>query len=150
MCTLAGKEQPRLELLRFHLGSASARRLLETPVFRGMLDETSITKLNDFLHQLGERAAPERSYALLGQYYFRQVLYCQVGDVALAMNMEFDGSENLVRIMGRYERKLEPMVQAFDGFDDLEDDDGDEDEEDYRLSWDRIDSDDEIDEIDGR
>lgn len=150
-CTLAGKEQPRLPMLRFHVGSQAAHMLLDTPNFRVMLDADCINKLNDFLQQLGNRPSPERTYALLGQSYLSQVVSCQAGDVAIAFSRDFDGSENFIDIMGRYHQKLVPLVDAFDGFHDLEeDDDGDEDEENYRLSLDRASSDDEIDEPDGR
>ena len=53
---------------------------------------------------------------------------------------------SVIEIMANYERKLEPLVEAFEGFRDLE---GDEDEEEYRLSWDPS-SDDDVDEPDPR
>ena len=150
-CTLAGKEQPRLPMLRLHVGSDAARQLLNTWNLRSMLDENYIHKLNDFLQQIGDRHSPERTYALLGQSYLSEVMYCQKGDVAITFSDDFiDESESIVDIMGRYHQKLEPLVDAFKGFHDLEDDDGDEDEEDYRLSWDRMSSDDEVDEPDCR
>lgn len=95
--------------------------------------------------------APERTYALLGQSYLSQVMYCQIDDVAVALAKEHCGRENIIHIMGRYHQKLVPLVEAFEGFHDLEDGDGDEDEEEYlyRLSWD-INSEDEIDEPDDR
>lgn len=134
--TLAGKDQPHIEFLRFHLGSEAVNQLLNNQGFRNMLDDSSINKLNDFRSALGDMVSPERTYALLGQSYFSRVMYCQLGDVALAFAREYDGSDNVVEIMANYERKLEPLVEAFEGFHDLEDDDGDEDEEEYRLSWD--------------
>lgn len=133
--TLAGKAQPPIQFLRFHVGSQAVNQLLNNQGFRTMLDDRSINKLNDFRSALGARVSPERTYALLGQSYFSRVMYCQFGDVALAFSREFDGRDNVVEIMANYERKLEPLVEAFEGFHDLEDDDGDEDEEDYRLSW---------------
>ena len=152
-CTLAGKEQPRLPMLRFHVGSDAARQLLDTQNLRSMLDDNCIRRLNDFLQQMGDRRhSPERTYALLGQSYLSEVMYCQKGDVAITFSNDFidDGSESIVDIMGLYHQKLVPLVGAFEGFLDLEDDDGDEDEEDYRLSWVRACSDDEVDEPDGR
>ena len=148
-CTLADKEQPRLEMLRFHLGCQACNKLLSDPNCRNMLDEGCINKLNDFLRQIDGRESPERTYALLGQSYMAHVFYCQQGDVALALSDSYDGNENITLIMGRYHQKLVPLVQAFEGFHDLEDDDGDEDEEDYRLSWDPSSSD-EVDEPDDR
>ena len=150
-CTLAGKEQPNLPFLRFHVGSDAARQLLSQQNLRGLLDRGCINKLNDFLGQLGECQSPERTYALLGQSYLSQVMYCQKGDISVMFSNNFvDHGESIVGIMGRYHQKLEPLVEAFEGFHDLEDDDGDEDEEFYRLSWDRNSSDDEIEELDGR
>jgi len=148
-CTLADKEQPRLKMLRFHLGSQAANRLLSEQEWRRMLDSTCISKLNNFLSQLGSHAAPERSYALLGQSYLSQVMYCQSDDVALAFSKQFSGNDNVIHILGRYHQKLALLVEEFEGFHDLEDDDGDEDEEDFRLSWDMF-SGDEIDEPDDR
>lgn len=149
-CTLAEKRQPGLTMLRFQLGSQAANQLLNTPNLRETLDENCVTKLNDFITQLGGHTAPERTYALLGQSYFSEVMYCQMDDVALAFSKDFDGNDNIVDIMGRYQQKLGPLVNAFQGFHDLEDDDGDEDEEDYRLSWDLASSYNEIDEPDYR
>jgi hypothetical protein len=150
-CTLADINQPGLTMLWFQLGSQAANQLLNTPNLRRMLDENCATKLNDFMTQLADRSAPERTYALLGQSYFSQVMHCQMDDVAIALSKDFDGNDNITEIMGRYHQKLEPLVKAFEGFHDLEDDDGDEDEEDYRLSWDELArSDDEIDEPDYR
>ena len=150
-CILAGKDQPRLEMLRFHLGSQAANRLLDPALgYRRLLDANSLTKLTDFISVLGARESRERSYALLGQSYLRQVMYCQLGDVALALSTDFDGTENIKLIIGRYELKLAPLVESFEGFHDFEDDDGDEDEEDYRLSWDVVGSEDEVDEPDDR
>lgn len=148
-CTLADKEQPRLEMLRFHLGSEACNRLLGAQNCRQMLNQICIDKLNDFLRQIDGREAPERTYALLGQSYLAHVLFCQKADVALALSDSYNGNDNILHIMGRYHQKLVPMVQAFEGFHDLEDDDGDEDEEDYRLSWDPSSSD-EVDEPDDR
>jgi hypothetical protein len=149
-CTLADKQQPGLTMLRFQLGSQAANQLLNTPNLRETLDENCVTKLNDFVTQLGGRSAPERTYALLGQSYFSQVMYCQMDDVAIALSKDFDGNDNIIDIMGRYHQKLEPLVNAFQGFHDLEDDDGDEDEEEYRLSYNLASSHDEIDEPDYR
>jgi hypothetical protein len=149
-CTLAGKEQPPFTMLRFHLGSQAANQLLNTPELRQMLDGRCVEKLNDFLGQLRNRVALERTYALLGQSYLSHVMYCQMDDVAIALSTNFQGTENIVHIMGRYKQKLLPLVDAFEGFHDLEDDDGDEDEEEYRLSWDISNSDDDVDEPDGR
>ena len=150
-CTLAGKEQPSLPFLRIHVGSAAARQLLSNQNVRRLLDGGCINKLNDFLGQLGDRQSPERTYALLGQSYLSQVMYCQKGDISVMFSGNFvDHSESIVGIMGQYHRKLEPLVEAFEGFHDLEDNDGDEDEEDYHLSWGRNSSDEEIDELDGR
>jgi hypothetical protein len=151
-CTLAGRDQPlELNLLRIHLGRQACERILAEYI--EMLDQACIDKLNEFLRQtrIGGHASPERSYALLGQSYLKHVFYCQKGDVALALSNDYTGTsnENILMIMGRYERKLAPMVQNFEGFQDLEDDDGDEDEEHFRLSWD-VSSDDEIDEPDDR
>ena len=145
--TLAGKAQPPIGMLRFHIGSEAVNQLLNNQGYRSMLDARSINKLTDFLSALGDRVSPERTYALLGQSYFSRVMYCQLGDVALALAKEYDGRDNVVEIMANYERKLETLVDAFEGFHDLEDDDGDEDEEEYRLSWDTI-SDDDVDEPD--
>jgi hypothetical protein len=133
------------------LGSQAANDILNTPDFRGMLDSAGVGKLNDFLSQLGDRSAPERTDALLGQSYISQVLYTQMNDVAVKLSKDFDGSENLVDVMGHYNLKLIPLVNAFEGFHDLEDNDGDEDEDDYRLSWNNmVNPDDEIEEPDDR
>jgi len=149
-CVLAGKVQPNLNMLRIHLGSRAANRLMNTQEYRSKLDEASINKLRDFLSEIGEhRASPERTYALLGQSYFSRVTYVQTGDVAIAFSKEYDGTDNMLRVIARYAAKLEPLVEAFEGFHDLEDDDGDEDEEEYRLSWD-INSEDDVDELDDR
>ena len=150
-CTLADKQQPmHLMMLRFHLGTQASNLLLSTPDLRRMLDTNCVGKLNDFLRQLGNRSAPERTYALLGQSYLSRVMYCQINDVALALSEDFDGTENIIHIMGRYIQKLVPLVEAFEVFHDLEDNDGDEDEEEYRLSWDLAGSDDDIEELDDR
>lgn len=147
-CTLAGKVQPSLHMLRFHLGSQAANVLLNNRNLRQMLDDNCVTKLIDFLGKLSGSTSPERTYALLGQSYLSHVILCQGSDVALAIHQDFDGSDNIVHIMGNYHRKLVPLVRAFAGFHDLEDDDGDEDEEDFRVSFDVPSSDDEIDEPD--
>jgi hypothetical protein len=141
----------RAVLLRFHLGSQAANKLLNTPELRQMLDGRCVEKLNDFLGQLGNRVALERTYALLGQSYLSHVMYCQMDDVGIALSTNFqEGPENIVHIMARYKQKLMSLVDAFEGFHDLEDDDGDEDEEEYRLAWDISSSDDDVDEPDGR
>ena len=114
-----------------------------------MLDSTCVWTVNDFLSQLGRHTTPERTYALLGQCYLFLVMYCQSDDVALAFSKQFTGNDNVIHILGRYQQKLAPLVEEFEGFHDLEDDDGGEDEEDVRLSWD-ISSGDEIDEPDDR
>ena len=132
--TLANKEQPPLAILRFHIGSQAANMLLNTHHYRAMLDANSVTKLNDFRGALGDRTSPERTYALLGQSNFSRVMYCQLGDVAIALSRDFDGCQNILDIMAQYERKMAPLVAAFDRFHDLEDDDGDGNEEEYRLS----------------
>jgi hypothetical protein len=36
--------------------------------------------------------------------------------VAIALSNHFDGSENIVEIMARYHRKLEPLVMVFECF----------------------------------
>jgi hypothetical protein len=151
-CTLADKQQPmHLMMLRFHLGTQASNLLLSTPDLRRMLDTNCVGKLNDFLRQLGNRSAPERTYALLGQSYLSRVMYCQINDVALALSEDFDGTENIIHILGRYIQKIVPLVEAFEGFHDLEDNDGDEDEEEYRLSWDLAGSpDDDIEDLDDR
>jgi len=149
-CTLADKQQPVLTMLRFQLGSQAANKLLNTPNLREMLDDNCVTKLNNFITQLGGRSTPERTYALLSQSYLSQVMYCQMDDVAIALSKDFDGNDNIIEIMGRYHQKLEPMVNAFEGFHDLEDDGGEDEEEDYRLSWDLATSVDKIDEADYR
>ncbi|KAL7555522.1 hypothetical protein ACA910_020311 [Epithemia clementina (nom. ined.)] len=150
-CVLAGKVQPNLNMLRIHIGSRAANRLLNTQEYRSKLDEASINKLRDFLSEIGDhRTAPERTYALLGQSYMSHVTYVQSGDVAIAFSQEYDGTDNIRRVMARYTAKLEPLVGAFEGFYDLEDDDGDEDEEEYRLSWDISSEDDDVDELDDR
>jgi hypothetical protein len=78
-------------------------------------------------------------------------MYCQINDVALALSEDFDGTENIIHILGRYIQKIVPLVEAFEGFHDLEDNDGDEDEEEYRLSWDLAGSpDDDIEDLDDR
>ena len=77
------------------------------------------------------------------------VTYIQTGDVAVSFSQDYDGTDNILRVMARYTAKLEPLIEAFEGFHDLEDDDGDEDEEEYRLSWD-INSEDDVDELDDR
>ena len=99
---------------------------------------------------MGDCAAPERTYALLGQSYFMNVIYCHTWDVAVALSKSFDGNENIIDIMGACQEKLVPLVDSFEGFHDLEDNDGDEDEEEYRLSWEQSSSDDEVEEPDGR
>jgi hypothetical protein len=88
-CTLADIHAPGLTMSRFQLGSQAANQLLNTPNLRRMLDENCATKLNDFMTQLGDRSAPERTYALLGQSYFSQVMYCQMDDVAIALSKDF-------------------------------------------------------------
>jgi hypothetical protein len=88
-CTLADIHAPGLTMSRFQLGSQAANQLLNTPNLRRMLDENCATKLNDFITQLGDRSAPDRTYALLGQSYFSQVMYCQMDDVAIALSKDF-------------------------------------------------------------
>eukprot|EP00977_Amphora_coffeiformis_P002355 scaffold443_cov177-Amphora_coffeaeformis.AAC.2 len=149
-CVLAGKVQPNLNMLRIHVGSQAANCLLNTLEYRSKLDETSVNKLRDFLSEIGEnRTVPERTYALLGRSYMSHVTYVQTGDVAVAFAQEYDGTDNLRRVMARYTSKLEPLVEAFEGFHDLEDGDGDEDEEEYHLSWD-VSSEDNVDELSDR
>ena len=66
-CTLAGKEQPRLPLLRFLLGSDAARQLLDRQRYlRNMLDENCIRRLNDFLQQIGGPSLPGAHLCLAG------------------------------------------------------------------------------------
>ena len=77
-------------------------------------------------------------------------MYCQMDDVGIALFTNFQGTENIVHIMGWYKQKLRPLLDAFEGFHDLEDDNGDEDEEEYRLSWNISSYDDDVDEPDGR
>lgn len=151
-CSLAGKDQPALKFLRFHMGSQGINHMLDTPELSALLDPGCIATLTATRNQLAG-TAPERTYALLGQSYLRKVFYAQSGDLGIALAKNYTvQDENILIIMSHYEQKLEPLVSAFEGFDDLEDDDGDGagDDEDYRCSWDKGSSDDEIDEPDDR
>lgn len=140
-----------IEYVAVPRGKEAARYLLNTPNIRERLDVDCISKLNDFLGQLGVRSAPERTYALLGQSYLKEVMFCQMDDVSLCLSKDINRADNMVDIIARYHRKIEPLVNQFEGFGDLEDNDGDEDEKDYRLSWDHhASSDNKIDELDGR
>jgi hypothetical protein len=153
-CSPGGKEQPRLNFLRFHMGSQGINHILETPQLVALLDPGCVATLIATRNQLAG-TAPERTYALLGQLYLHKVLYAQSGDLGIALSKNYNVQDvNILTIMSKYERKLEPLVSAFGGFEDLEDDDGDDDlagdDEDYRCSWDKGSSDDEIDEPDDR
>lgn len=140
-----------IEYVAVPRGKEAARYLLNTPNIRERLDVDCISKLNDFLGQLGVRSAPERTYALLGQSYLKEVMFCQMDDVSLCLSKDINRADNMVDIIARYHRKIEPLVNQFEGFGDLEDNDGDEDEKDYQLSWDHhASSDNKIDELDGR
>jgi hypothetical protein len=86
---------------------------------------------------------------LAGQSYLSHVMY-QMDDVGIALSTDFRDGEILSILWVDTNKKLLPLVNAFEGFHDLEDDDGDEDEEEYRLSWDISSSDDDVDEPDGR
>lgn len=129
-CTLAAKEQPLLNVLRFYLGSEACHRLLNDANCRSMLDQGCLDKLNDFLRQIHGKVRPERTCAVLGQTYWTRGLYCQKDDVALVFSNRFDGNDNIVRVMERYRQKLVLMVEAFEGFHDLPDHDVDDDVDD--------------------
>lgn len=149
--TLAGKQQESksVSMLRFQLGTGAIRQLLDTPNLRGLLDETCITNLTDFLDAVGDREIVESRYALLGQSYFKDTSQFQTGDVTLVLSSNMPTTENLWEIAARYHEKLLPMVKDFPNWSDLEDHDSDidGDEEEYNLSWDPVNSDDEIDEL---
>jgi len=101
------------------VGSQAANQLSTAQNYRTILNETSINKLTDFLRELSDRAFPERTYALLGQSFLSHVSYYQLRDVAIALWRNFDRTINVVDIMARYEQKLEPFVDAYEGFHDL-------------------------------
>lgn len=151
-CVLVGKEQPRVEYLRFHLGAKAAKSILDDGEMRDMLDIDALGVLDKFMEQLkalGPDAAPERTRALLGQLYLEHVVYCQAGPIGLMLKSPFEG--NLRHFFGVYRSIVKPKVKAFEGFHDLEDDDHDAeaDEEDRPVPWDDFDDrDEDIDEND--
>jgi hypothetical protein len=132
------------------LGSRAIDQLLNTQVLRALLDEDCVAKLEGFVTGMGERELHERTYALLGQAYFSNVMYCQMDDVALAVSKDIGETENIIAIMRAYHQKLVRLVSTFESWSDLEDHDSDADEEEYRLSWDQASSDNEIEEPDDR
>ena len=82
---------------------------------RRMLDENCATKLNGFITQLGDPSAPKRTYALLGQSYFTQVMCCQMDDVVTVLSKDFDGNDNHGTISSEA-RILGKRIYRFSGF----------------------------------
>ena len=138
-CTLVGKEQPRLQYLRFHLGIQAAKTILNDDDLKDMMSNSDINVLENFASQvaiLSPGSAPERKHALLGQLYLEHVVYCQAGPIGLMLKSPFEG--NLRHYFGVYRTFVKPKVERFEGFHDLEDDDHDAeaDEEERPVPWD--------------
>ena len=136
--TLAGNENlMALPFLRFHLGSASVRSLLQNNN-NNKLNPTDTQKLRDFLSAMGDTEAPERRHGLLGQIYLKTVLSLQLDGLLLMCDSteRFPTRADLEIV----ERILLPLRGDFPEFDDLEDDDHDGDEADcYEFEIDEID-----------
>ena len=114
-----------LKKLRFHLGSESARALVDHP----KLSSHHRDKLREFLGRLGDTTvSPEREHVLLGQYYLQQVISVQVANIF----MMCDGAFPTMRDFETVRDLVEPMREHFPGFDDLEDEDHDGDDEEER------------------
>ncbi|KAG7337245.1 hypothetical protein IV203_036312 [Nitzschia inconspicua] len=138
-CTLVGKEQPRLQYLRFHLGVRAAKTILNDNDMTDMVDSSGITAMQNFVRQvevLAPGSARERKHALLGQLYLEHVVYCQAGPIGLMLKPPFEG--NLRHYFGVYRNVVKPKIANFEGFHDLEDDDHDAeaDEEERPVPWD--------------
>jgi len=133
--TLAGNENlMELPFLRFHLGSASVRSLLQNN--NNKLNQTETQKLRDFLTAMGDTEAPERRHCLLGQMYLKHVLSLQLDGLLLMGDKGHFPTRADVDVV---ERILLPLRDDFPEFDSLEDDDHDGDEVDcYEFEIDEI------------
>lgn len=126
---LAGNEILPLKKLRFHLGSESARALVN----HQKLSSYHKGKLREFLGRLGDSVvSPEREHALLGQYYLQQVISVQVANMFMMCDGVFPTAQDFETVRDL----VEPMREQFPGFDELEDEDHDgDDEEEHEFDY---------------
>jgi hypothetical protein len=114
---LAGSESIlSLKKLRFHLGSESARALVDHQKLSSYYQD----KLRGFLVRFGNTiVSPEREHVLLGQYYLQQVISVQVANMFIMCDGAFPTMQDYKTVSDL----VEPMREHFPGFDDLEDED---------------------------
>ncbi|CAB9507023.1 expressed unknown protein [Seminavis robusta] len=116
---LADRQVVPLKMLRFHLGSASARTLLDS----GILVAAEATKLEQFLADLDPRVSDERNCVLLGQAVFSQVFSLQAGKLLLIAKRGYFPVKEDFRAAWSVIRSFEGQGLMPNNFHDLDDED---------------------------